>query len=188
MGLAMANRKPPSYEGLVVHREPDYGCSLLIPLGWHKLKLESEVGGGHIFTPEPGDVANSFSIEGRKLGMPVNRRDLRPLEDGMLAGLRSMPECIVESHEAEAIGGLITMEARHTYRDGDAVRKRWVRLLYQGEVQVRLIGQGADAEAFAHWEPMFFQMMRTFRFGFWGEELFASDFNELQEGTREPGS
>jgi hypothetical protein len=30
--------------------------------------------------------------------------------------------------------------------------------------------------------------MRTFRFGYWGDELFASDFKELQEGTHEPGS
>jgi hypothetical protein len=188
MGLAMTDRKPPSYTGLFAHREPEFGCSLLIPLGWQRLELDSEVGSGTIFVPDPEDVVNSFSFEGRKLGMPVNRRDLRPLEEGMLAGLRSMPESAIESHEAEAVGGLITMEARHTYRDGEATRKRWVRLLYQGEVQVRLIAQGSSPEEFAYWEPMFFQMMRTFRFGFWGEELFASDFKELQEGTSEPGS
>jgi hypothetical protein len=183
----MSDRKPPHYTALVVHREPRYGCSLLIPQGWHRLELESEVGSGTIFVPDPADVINSFSFEGRKLGVPVNRRDLRPLEDGMLTGLRSMPDSLIESHEAEAIGGLISMEARHTYRDGDATRKRWVRLLYQGEVQVRLIAQGADADEFAYWEGMFFQMMRTFRFGYWGDELFDPDLIDREEGTPELG-
>jgi hypothetical protein len=46
-----------------------------------------------------------------------------------------------------------------------AARTRWVRLLYQGRTQVRLVAQGASAHVFGYWEPMFFEAMRTVHFG-----------------------
>ena len=54
-----------------------------------------------------------------------------------------MPGCKIEQQEDTAIGALLTLEARLTYRDGDATRKRWVRLLYQGRTQVRLVAEGS---------------------------------------------
>jgi hypothetical protein len=176
-------RPPPAFRGIAVHREPRYRCSLLIPEGWTALELESEHGSGVIFRPDPADEATSFSLEGRDLGLEVGRRDLTALKSGFLTGLRQMPGSEVEQHEAEAIGRLITMEARLTFRAGDAVRKRWVRLLYQGRVQVRLIAEGSSPEEFDYWEPMFYQAMRTIRFGDWwadatGVEWAESAFNE----------
>jgi hypothetical protein len=84
---------------------------------------------------------------------------------GFLSGLRRLSACRVEQHESEAVGELLTLEARHTFRDGGAVRKRWVRVLYKGRVEVRLIAQGATEAAFTFWEPMFFEAMRTVHFG-----------------------
>ena len=37
--------------------------------------------------------------------------------------------------------------------------------------QVRLIAQGASPEAYAYWEPMLNQMMRTFQYADWWEEI-----------------
>jgi hypothetical protein len=178
-------RPPPAFTGLVVHREPRYGCSLLLPDGWTKLELESEHGSGVVFLPDPADEATSFSLEGRDLGLKVGRRDLRALESGFLAGLRQLPGAELERHEAEAVGQLITMEARLTFREGEALRKRWVRLLYQGRVQLRLVGQGSSVEEFDYWEPMFFQAMRMVRFGDWwadatGREWAEAPFDERQ--------
>jgi hypothetical protein len=180
-------RPPPAFTGLIVYREPAYGCSLLVPEGWHRLDLASEVGGGAIFVPEPTSVDTSFSLEGRDLGTPVRRQDLSALKTGLLAGVRGLPEARIERQEAEALDRLLTLEVRHTYRDGDCTRKRWVRLLYRGSIQVRLIAQGADEAEFTHWEPMFFQMMRTFRFGDWwsevtGEEWLGAPFTDRGEG------
>jgi hypothetical protein len=63
------------------------------------------------------------------------------------------------------VGALLTLEARFTFVDGDSVRKRWLRLLYQGRAQVRLIAQASTPALFEFWEPMFFEAMRTIHFG-----------------------
>ena len=73
----------------------------------------------------------------------------------------------IEQHEAEVVGGLLALEARFTFYDGATARKRWVRLLYQGHTQVRLVAQAASVEGYAYWEPMFYEAMRTLRFGDW---------------------
>ncbi len=167
----------PAFTGLIVYRNFEHRYSVLYPEGWHQLELATEEGGqGIIFAPPPGDAATSFSVEARDLGTTVGEEDLPTLRAGFLAGLRRMPKSRIESQEEDAIGRLISLEARQTYREGDTPRKRWVRLLYQGSTQARLIAQGATAEEFDYWLPMFNQMMRTFRFGDWWAELTGQEW------------
>ena len=185
------SRPPPAFTGLVVHREPRYGCSLLIPEGWQRRELVSEHSSGVVFLPDPADEVTSFSFEGRDLGLEIGPDDLAALKSGFLAGLRKLPGCKLARHEAEAVGRLITMEARLTFREGAALRKRWTRLLYQGRVQVRLVAQGATPAEFDYWEPMFFQTMRTFRFADWwadvtGASWTETPFNEAAEDPQPP--
>ena len=181
----------PAFTGLLVHREPRYGCSMLIPDGWERRELISQVGGGIVFLPDPADELTSFSFEGRDLGVEVEPGDLAALESGFLTGLRRLPGCRLGQHEAEAVGRLITMEARLTFRAGAALRKRWTRLLYQGRVQVRLVAQGATPAEFDYWEPMFFESMRTVRFGDWwaevtGQSWLERSLRELEESAEPP--
>ncbi|HEY3083033.1 MAG TPA: hypothetical protein VGM69_24345 [Chloroflexota bacterium] len=168
----------PVFTGLLVHREPRYRYSFLVPEGWHYLEMESEHGRGAIYAPDPEEVATSFSVEGRDLGVEVKPEDLKTLRQGFVLGLRELPGSVVEGVEAETVGKLITMEARHTFREGRAKRKRWVRLLYQGSVQVRIVAQGKTVADFGYWEPMFFQSMRTFRFGDWWGEVTGADWDD----------
>lgn len=153
----------PTFTGLQVHRDEQLGFSVLIPLGWQRREVED--GQGVFYAPDPADALTGLAVDGRDLGTEVEAKDLPAVRRGFLRGLRELPACRIESREAEAIGRLITLEARHTFRDGEAVRKRWVRLLYQGRIQVRLIAQAASVEQFAYWEPMFYTSIRTFRFG-----------------------
>jgi hypothetical protein len=153
----------PAFTGLVVHHDGRLGFSVLIPDGWQQLAVDG--GPGVFYAPDPNDPSTGLAVEARDLGTEVAAADLPALRRGFLRGLRELPGCRVQSREAEAVGRLITLEARHTFRDGDAVRKRWVRLLYQGRTQVRLIAQAASVEQFGYWEPMFYTAMRTVRFG-----------------------
>ena len=150
----------PAFTGLQVHHDARLGFSVLVPDGWQR--LDADVA---FFAPNADDPLTGLAIEGRDLGTEVRPADLATLRRGFLRGLRQLPGSRIESHEAEVVGRLITLEARHTFRDGDAVRKRWVRLLYQGRIQVRLIAQAASVEDFDYWEPMFFTAVRTARFG-----------------------
>ena len=182
-------RKPPAFRALVAHRDVTFRFSFLISEDWQRLDLES---GGAMYVPDTADLVTGFGVEATKLDIKVKRGDLKTLEQGFLTGLRSMDRSIVEQHEAEAIENqLITMEARHTFRDGDAIRKRWVRLLYRGSTQVRLVAQGSSPAEFDYWEPMFFQSMRTFRFGDWWAEAAGLSWVEKafpdEQGMPEPG-
>ena len=167
----------PAFTALDVYRNFEHRYSVLYPEGWQQLDLETEEGGqGVIFAPPPGDAATSFSVEARDLGMTVGEDDLPALRAGFLAGLRRLPKSRIQDQEEYAVGKLIGLEARQVYREGATPRKRWVRLLYQGSTQVRLIAQGATAEEFDYWLPMFNQMMRTFRFGDWWAELTGQEW------------
>ncbi len=165
---------PPAFTGLLVHRDPVHRFSLFVPDGWRRLELEGSV--GVMYVPDEDDRLTGLAIEAQDLGTEVRPADLPTLRSGFLAGLRRLPGCHIESREAEAVGQLITLEARLTHRDGDVVRKRWVRLLYQGRAQVRLVAQGATVEAFDRWEPMFYQAMRTVHFGDWWAEVLGIDW------------
>ena len=173
----MAEPSPlPSFTGLVVHRDPAFGYSLLIPDGWHRLELQESP--GLLYAPDPDDPLTGLAVEARDLGTAVRPSDLPTLRSGFLAGLRRMPGCRLERREAEAVGRLISLEARHIYRDGEAIRKRWVRLLYQGRTLLHLQAQGASVQAFDYWEPMFYQAMRTVRFADWWADALGTPWAE----------
>ena len=158
-----------TYTGLLLYRDPARAYSFFVPMDWNRLELETTAS-GIMFAPDPADPLTSFSVEGEDLGLAVTAEDLPSLKRGFLAGLRKLPRSMIESSEAEAIGAVLTMEARHTFRQDAVTRKRWVRLIYRDTVQVRLVAQAATIEQFDHWLPVFFQTIRTFRLGDWAAE------------------
>jgi len=145
----------PFFTGLLVHRDLRYRYSFLFTEGWHDYELESAGGRGRIFAPRPDDITTSFSVEARDLGTEVTGDDLATLRDGVEEGLQQLPELVIEKREGEAIGDLVTLEYWFTFREAETgeIRKRWLRLAYQGQIQVRLIAQGASPEEFTYWLP-----------------------------------
>lgn len=166
----------PSFTGLTVARNLEYRFSFLYPDGWHTFDLETEGGQGIIVAPSPGDTANSFSVEGRDLGMILTAEDLPTIREGFMAGLNNLPDARVEMRDDFAIGDLLGVEAVLTYREGEATRKRWVRLLYRGTTQVRVIAQGASPAEYDYWLPMLTQAMRTFQFADWWAEVTGTQW------------
>jgi hypothetical protein len=166
----------PAFTGLVVHRDLKHRYSLLVPDGWHRFELEGEA--GSLYAPDPEDVHTSLSLSARDLGTAVEPGDLESLRSGFVGGLRQVPGSEIEGVEAEAVGRLITMEARQRFREGAETRRRWVRLAYQGRTQVRLVAQGASPERFEQYESMFYQAMRTFRFADWWAEVTGQSWLE----------
>jgi hypothetical protein len=154
----------PAFTGLLVHHDPTFGYALLVPDGWRRLQL-SDSESGVFYAPDADDPFTGLAVDALDLGIPVTAEDLATLQGGLLRGLQRLSGCRVETCQAEAVGELLTLEARHTFRDGEATRKRWARLLYQGRTQVRLIAQGASVSVFEYWEPMFYEALRTVHFG-----------------------
>ena len=170
------SQHPPAFTGLVVHRDPDVGFSLLLPDGWQRTDLPEN--GGTLYTPDQDDPTTGLEVSGQDLGTEVHARDLPAIRRGFLTGLRQLSGCQIEQQEDSAIGGLLTLEARLTYQDGAATRKRWVRLLYQARTQIRMVAEGSSVERFAYWEPMFFTAFRTVKFGDWAAEAVGVEWPE----------
>lgn len=168
------SQRPPAFTGLVVHRDPDAGFSLLLPDGWRRTDLPDSQ--STVYAPDPDDPTTGLEIGGYDLGTEVQARDLPALRRGFLAGLRKLPGARIEQQEDVAIGTLLSLEARVTYCNGDTARRRWVRLLYQGRTQVRLLAEGSTLERFAYWEPMFVTAFRTVRFGDWWAEAVGIEW------------
>jgi hypothetical protein len=182
------SERPPAFTGLVAHRDPVVGFSLLLPDGWHRSDVPET--GGALYQPAPvDDPTTGLEVSGQDLGTEVQARDLAAIRRGFLSGLRQLACCTIEQQEATAIGALLTLEARLTYQDGESIRKRWVRLLYQGRTQIRLLAEGSSVERFAYWEPMFFTAFRTVKFGDWAAEAVGVEWPEtldLDDSTEPP--
>ncbi|TAK25351.1 MAG: hypothetical protein EPO26_02960 [Chloroflexota bacterium] len=150
----MEPRQVPGQTPLAVYRDSIHGLALLYPDWWQAFDSPT----GKLFSP--GNLDTFISLEASSLGMRVAARDLPELEKGFLTGLRNMPDSELLSHEVFDGGIVLGLDARQRY-DG---KKRWVRLLYRGELQVRLIAQGATEPEFDFWLPSFNPAMTSFVF------------------------
>jgi hypothetical protein len=132
---------------------------------WFERDLDVEGGQGVIFTPDPEEVMTAISVEVRDLGTEVTAEDLPDLEKGFLKGLRSVPGSKLEQHAAFQSLYHIGVEARQTFVAAGQRRRRWIRVLYKGTLQARLIAQAATVEDFNRLRPLFAPCMTTFLFG-----------------------
>ena len=147
-----------------MHHDFRFGYSLLVPDGWQRLGLAGSED-GVFYAPDPADLLTGLAVDAERLRMPVRPADVAALRSGLRAGLRRLPAARITDCSAEAVGDLITLEARATFQQDGSVRQRWVRLLYCGTVQLRLIAQAVSTGRFAYWEPMFFTALRSVHFG-----------------------
>jgi hypothetical protein len=160
---------------LRAYRNTEWGYSLPVPDEWLQGELDVEGGQGVVFTPDADDLTTSISIELRDLGTEVTESDLPDLEKGFLKGLRSVPGSSIDSHESFASIYHIGIDAQQTYDDGGQRRRRWIRLLYKGSKQARLIAQGATVEEFDRLRPLFAPCLTTFLFG----EIWPGSVTEI---------
>lgn len=147
-------RQLPGQTALAIHRDASYGLALLYPDWWQAYDSPE----GKLFTP--GHIDTFISIESTRLDTPVAFEELADLERGFLAGLRKLPGSKLLSHGTFGPSPMVGMDARQLY-DG---KKRWIRLIYRGLLQVRLIAQGATPDEFDYWLPVFDPAMTSFVF------------------------
>ncbi len=132
---------------------------------WFERDLEVEGGQGVIFTPDPDEVTTAISVEVRDLGTEVTPEDLPDLDEGFLKGLRAVSASRVEQHDAFQSPYHIGLEAQHSFEADGQRGRRWIRVLYKGTLQARLIAQAATIEEFDRLRPLFAPCMTTFLFG-----------------------
>jgi len=150
----------PAFRGL--HWERNAHFSFLRPIDWHAFEWLDERE-GVLFGPTPADNATLFAVDVKEIGVTCTADDLADLEAGFLAGIAELPEHHIEWQDAWVAGALLGIEAKYTFREENAIRKRWVRALYQDTRQIVVTAQGASVETFHYWLPMFNEQMMTFK-------------------------
>jgi hypothetical protein len=156
---------------LKAYRNHDWGYSMPRPDEWYERELDVEGGQGVIWTPDPEALVPAISVEMLDLGTEVTEADLTDLEKGFLKGLRSVPGSKVDRRQRFASTFHIGVEAHHTFDEDGTRRRRWIRLLYKGSKQARLIAQARTVEEFEQLRPLFAPCMTTFMFGdIWSPE------------------
>lgn len=154
----MAEGEQPAPAGKALHQDARWRFEFWYPADWRRFSLTEERQ-GVLYAPDSADLAASFSVEVKDLGLRVRAKDLDDLQAGFRDGLRTLTECQVEMEERWSAGHLIGLEARYTFREQGALRKRWVRLIFAGRRQFHLIAQGASPAEYEHWLPALTGMM-----------------------------
>lgn len=155
----------PRPAALPIYRNPAWGYSLRHPDSWHLCQLDVDGGQGVLFTPDPLTCGTALSVEVRRLGTDVTPDDLPDLEHRFLTDLEAAPRSQVEQRQAFANEFTTGIEAVQTYDEAGTRRKRWIRLIYKGSVQARVIAQGATVEEFDRLRPLFGPCVTTFMLG-----------------------
>jgi hypothetical protein len=157
---------------LRAYRNREWGYSLPRPDVWFERNLDVDGGHGVIFTPDPEHVTTAISVEVRDLATEVTADDLPDIEKGFLKGLRSTPGSKLEQHAVFQSPYHLGVEAQQSF-DVDGERgRRWIRVLYSGTLQARLIARAGTVEDFDRLRPLFAPCMTTFLFGdVWPEPL-----------------
>jgi hypothetical protein len=150
---------------LLVYRSPTWGYQLRRPAPWYERPLEVEGGQGVLFAPDPEILTTVLSVEIRDLSTVVTPEDLPDLEQGFLSGLRAVPDSQLMEHEAFENPFALGIDAVQTYVESGQRRKRWIRLLFKGALQARVIAQAATIDEYDRLRPLFAPCMTTFMFG-----------------------
>lgn len=150
----------PLYHGMTKHVDQEGGYALWLPSDWHRFPISGSRQ-GMIFSPYPDRLDTHLTAEKITLPYAVKQRDMAALREGFHDGLTSLPGVEIESQDETVTSTLLILEARFTFLDGDARRKRWIRNVYWGNGQLILAAQGATEGEFQYWLPMFFNTLMT---------------------------
>ncbi len=156
--MSTPHRPYPSIQGLTWHRTRYY--SFFTPMNWHRFEWP-DGRDGQVYGPDPDDPHTIAGVSLDHLDTTLTTDDLETVAEGFFGTLEQLPAVSFELRDQSVKGRVLMLEARFTYADHDAVRKRWVRVIYHHTRQVTFIAQGATPEKFAYWLPMFFELMAT---------------------------
>ena len=153
-------RENPRYHGQFKYVDNSGGWGIWLPAGWHRFDMAAPHT-GVIFSPYANSYDTSFTAEKTKLEYPVKLDDFDMLKEAFEEGIRALPDVQIESTSSDKGTLLMIMEARFTFTENGATRKRWVKTVFWGNGQLILIAQGENPEEFQHWLGMFFNTMMT---------------------------
>ena len=162
--MTTSEKEGPAFTGLVLQQDRDWRYYFWFPKGWHPYDLDGERT-GFLCSPMSEGPSTFFSVEVIPLETSVQAQDADDLVAGAQEGLSALPDLEIESCQESAAGARIEIERLFTFRDGDATRKRRIRLIYDRDRLYSLISQGTTIEEYDYWLPMLNYCHLTFQVG-----------------------
>ena len=151
--------------GLRVHRDVAWDYSFWRPLEWYRYDMRDQY--GFVYSPE-ADPRTGFHIAVRDLSGelegPVSEEDLPALHEGVMAGLKELPDCEILYEKEIAKGFAVGFEVMLTFTLDGEVCKRLVRLLYNDRQQFVIYGQGVPLYEYEVFHDTFEYIYSTFTF------------------------
>ena len=135
---------------------------MVYPDPWYAFELETQE--GRLFSEKRHDFGTCISVEITDLPTEVTAEDLPLLREGFLKGLKSAPGVKIEREDAYDVDWAVGVEAVYTFDEGRERRKRWVRVLYKGRHQYRLVAQGRSEAEYERWLDEFKPALTAFQF------------------------
>ena len=155
-----AQKQYPAIQGLLWYREQHY--SFFVPNDWHRLNW-SDGRDGVIFGPDPADPFTVFGVDVQNIGTTITDDDFEILAEDFFECIEQLPLSVVESRDRKTDDKLYELEAKYSFCENGDIRKRWMRLFYYKTYQIAMTAQGATAEIYDYWLPIFFEAMMTAR-------------------------
>jgi hypothetical protein len=148
----------PPIDGLLWHRDELF--SFFVPTRWQR--SDGDDGRtGVLYTPDPRDPLTVFAVEVTDLEAPLSVDGLARLDAENVDASQRLPEGDIELHDDAVVGAQMQLEYTYTFREGCAMRKRWVRVFYHGTREITMIAQGSTLDMYDYWLPWFFEAMTT---------------------------
>lgn len=152
--------------GLRIHRDVDWDYSFWRPREWYRYDMDGQY--GFIYSPEE-DPRTGFYVSvsdmSDVLEGPVTEEDLPALREGMLEGLRGLPDCEILQEKEVANGYAIGFEVLLTFTQDGETCKRRMRLLYNDRQQFTIYGQGVPPYEYEVFHDTYEFIYSTFTFG-----------------------
>jgi hypothetical protein len=143
----------PRFVGVITHLDPHGRYQFRYPTGWHRFELEDNRD-GVMYAPQADNPQTYVAVWVDRMETSIVADDLEDLRSGLDEGLATMPGFQLEAATDDIFGNMLRFERIYTYRDGDAIRKRKVWLIYADNLQFVVTYQGETPEEFEYWLPM----------------------------------
>lgn len=151
--------------GLRIHRDVNWNYSFWRPLNWSRFDMRDQY--GFIYAPED-DSRTGFYISVQDLSDilddPITEEDLPALREGVMEGLKGLPDCAILAEKELAKGYALGFEVLLTFTlDGETCKRR-MRLLYNDRQQYAIYGQGWPASEYDVFHDTYEYIYSTFEF------------------------
>lgn len=158
--------------GQKLYRDLTHNFSFWRPLNWHQGQLDNPPGvviypeedprtGFYVSVTELGDADGKDGLAGDS----ITRDDLPMLREGLIEGLNALADCRILSEQEIAKEKAFGFEFLLTFTLEGVAYKQRLRVLYDGDRQYTIYGQGTPVEEYDVFGNTFDYLYLTLRFG-----------------------